>query len=107
MINSKQHQGCRMKDPGTRGKHQTKKKSLVYQQGLYGTEFRTLGPMAMGGGKQPTCRTARAQRTVRPLCTTATVYYGHPIPNTVTRHYRHSILRSPNTTVALPIWPLV
>ena len=35
MINSKQHRGCRIQDPGTRGKHQTsKKKSLVYQQAL-------------------------------------------------------------------------
>ena len=35
MIHSKQHRGCRIQDPGTRGKHQTKrKKSLVYQQGL-------------------------------------------------------------------------
>ena len=34
-------------------------KSLVY----------TLGPVVTGGGKQPTFRTARAQRTVRPLRT--------------------------------------
>ena len=38
----------------------------MYQQGLQGAEFRTLGPVATGGGKQPTSRTARAQRTVRP-----------------------------------------
>ena len=36
------------------------------QNSLRGTEFRTLGPVATGGGKQPTFRTARAQRTVRP-----------------------------------------
>ena len=35
MIHSTQHRGCRIQDPGTCGKHQTKKtKSLVYQQGL-------------------------------------------------------------------------
>ena len=35
MIHSKQHQGCGIQDPGTRGKHQTgTEKSLVYQQGL-------------------------------------------------------------------------
>ena len=28
----------------------------------------TLGPVATGGGKQPTFHTARAQRTVRPFC---------------------------------------
>ena len=33
-IHSKQHQGCTIQDPGTRGKHQTKTKYLVYQQGL-------------------------------------------------------------------------
>ena len=39
-------EGCRIQDPGTHGKHQTKnKKFLVYQQGLQGAEFRTLGPM--------------------------------------------------------------
>ena len=27
MIHSKQHQGCRIQDPGTRGKHQTKTKN--------------------------------------------------------------------------------
>ena len=32
-INSKQHGGCTIQDPGTRGNHQTKT-SLVYQQGL-------------------------------------------------------------------------
>ena len=60
--------GCRIQDPGTCGKHQTKKKkSLVYQQGLQGAEFRTVGPVATSGGKQPTFRTACTQRTVRPL----------------------------------------
>ena len=39
---------------------------LVYQPGLSGAEFRTLGPVAAGGGKQPTFRTARAQRMVTP-----------------------------------------
>ena len=33
MINSKQHG-----DPGTRGKQQTKKQSLVYQQGVGGVQ---------------------------------------------------------------------
>ena len=28
MINSKQHRGCRIQDPGTHGKHQTKKKNI-------------------------------------------------------------------------------
>ena len=42
MINSKQHRGCRIRDPGTRGKHQTKKKSLVYQQG--GGRVQNSGP---------------------------------------------------------------
>ena len=42
-------------------------KFLVYQQGLWGAEFRTHGKQqANRGGKQPTFRTARAQRTVRP-----------------------------------------
>ena len=41
----------------------------VYQQGLYGAEFRTLGSVATGGGKQPTFRTAWAQHTVRPQYT--------------------------------------
>ena len=27
MIHSKQHRGCRIQDPGTRGKHQTKTKN--------------------------------------------------------------------------------
>ena len=36
MIHSKQHRGCRIQDPGSHGKHQTKEKSLVYQQGLQG-----------------------------------------------------------------------
>ena len=35
---------------------------MVYQQGLQGAEFRTQGPVATGGEKQPTFRTARAQR---------------------------------------------
>ena len=64
MIKSKQH-GVQQSGPCGCGKHQTKKKkSLVYQHG--GAEFRTLGPVATGGGKQPTFRTARARRTVRP-----------------------------------------
>ena len=37
------------------------KNSLVYQQGLQGAEFRTLGSVATGGGRQPAFRTARAQ----------------------------------------------
>ena len=46
MINSKQHWGCRIQEPGTRGTHQTQKNaSLVYQQGLQGAEFKTLGPV--------------------------------------------------------------
>ena len=36
------------------------------QNSIGGAEFRTLGPVATGGGKQPTFRTARAQGTVRP-----------------------------------------
>ena len=60
MINSKQHRGCRIQDPGTPGKHQTKKNSLVYQQRLSGAEFRTLGSAATGGGKLPTFCTARS-----------------------------------------------
>ena len=65
MIHSKQH-WCRIQDLGTRGKHQTKTKNR------YGAEFRTLGPVATGGEKQPAFRTVRAQRTVRPL------NLGHP-----------------------------
>ena len=36
------------------------------QNSIGGAELRSLGPVAKGGGKQPTVRTARAQRTVRP-----------------------------------------
>ena len=39
----------------------------MYQQGLQGAELRTLGPVATGGGKQPTFCTVRAQRMVRPM----------------------------------------
>ena len=41
------------------------------QNGIGGAEFRTRGPVATGGGKQPTFRTARAQRMVRPPCLTS------------------------------------
>ena len=47
MINSKQHPGCRIQDPGTRGKHQTENKIPgVPAGGVQGAEFRTLGPVA-------------------------------------------------------------
>ena len=53
----KPHRGCRIQ-----ASMRLDKKYLVYQQGLYGAEFRTLGPVATGGGKLPTFRTAHAQR---------------------------------------------
>ena len=38
--------GCKIQDPGTYGMHQTKnEKFLIYQQGLQGAEFRSLGHM--------------------------------------------------------------
>ena len=59
ILGTPQH-GEQSSRPWECGKRQTKKKTLVYQQGLYGAEFRTLGPMATGGGKRPTFRTAQA-----------------------------------------------
>ena len=47
--------------------HPPLQKHASIQNSISGAEFRTLGPVATGGGKQPTFRTARAQRTVRPL----------------------------------------
>ena len=60
--------GCRIQDPGTRGKHHTDKEIPgVPAGGLSGADVKTLGPVATSDGKQPTFRTARAQRRVRPL----------------------------------------
>ena len=83
MIHSKQHRGCRIQDPGTRNKHQTKKKnSLVYQQG--GGRVQNSGPWdpwlpvvensRLFAQRAHSMGTARAQRTVRPLCPTP---WGH------------------------------
>ena len=60
MIHSKQHRGCRIQDPGTCGKHQTEKKNPW----CTGRGCRVQNA-ATGGGKPPTLRTPRAQRTVR------------------------------------------
>ena len=46
------------------------KRARSIQHGIGGAEFRTLGPVAPGGGTQPPFPTARAQRTVRPHCHT-------------------------------------
>ena len=68
MINSKQHRGCRIQDPGTRGKHQTKKTNPQCTSRGCGVQNAGHRPVATGGGKQPTFRTARAQRAHRARC---------------------------------------
>ena len=68
MIHSKQRQGCRIQDPRTRGKHQT---TRCTSTGLWGAEFRTLGPMATDGGKRPTFRTALGAPPEQPPSTTS------------------------------------
>ena len=58
MINLKQH-GVQNSGPWDLSQpSDSKKKSLVYQQGPQGAEFSTLGHVATGGGKQPAFRTA-------------------------------------------------
>ena len=43
-IHSKQHRGCRVQDPGTRGKHQTKTKNpRCTQQGAVGCRVQDPG----------------------------------------------------------------
>ena len=64
MIHSKQHRGCTIQDPGTRGKHQTKTKNPWCTSRAVRCRIEDPGT---AGEKQPTFRTARAQRTVRPL----------------------------------------
>ena len=56
MIHSKQHRGCTIQDPGTRGKHHTDKK--IQNPWCTSRGCRVLGPVATGGQKQPTLRTA-------------------------------------------------
>ena len=53
-----------------------------------GAEFRTLGPVATGGGKQPTFPTARAQRMVRPHRGESTHDAGMPAPENAPRMAR-------------------
>ena len=43
MIGSKQHRGCRIQDPGTRGKHQTKKKTPGVPAGAVGCRIQDSG----------------------------------------------------------------
>ena len=43
------------------------KRALSIQNSIGGAEFRTLGPVATGGEKQPTFRTARAQARCAPI----------------------------------------
>ena len=61
MIHSKQHRGCRIQDLGPVASIRLKPNI----PGLWSAEFRILGPVTTGG-TQPTFRTTRAQRTVRP-----------------------------------------
>ena len=48
-INSKQHRGCRMQDPGTRGKHHIDKKILRIWPILC-TRFMTMARVVVGSG---------------------------------------------------------
>ena len=71
MINSKQHRGCRIQDPGTRGKHQTKKQNpWCTSRGVVGCRTQDLGIRGYRWWKTAdfshSARTARAQCTARP-----------------------------------------
>ena len=69
---SKQHRGCRIQDLGTRGKHQTKKNPWCTSTGGVGCRIQDLGIRGYRWWKTAnfshSAGTARAGRTVRPLC---------------------------------------
>ena len=81
MIHSKQHRGCRLQDPGTRGKHQTTTKNPWFTS--RGCRVQNLGPWDPWLPVVENSRVSHsaAQPTVRP-------------PNVNTRH--------PNTQKAWP-----
>ena len=70
MIHSKQHRGCRIQDPGTRGKHQTKTKNPWCTSRAVGCRIQDAGTRGHRWCKTAdfshSAGTVRAQRTVRP-----------------------------------------
>ena len=92
MIHSKQHQGCRIQDPGTRGKHQIKAKNAwCTSRGCRVQNSGPWDPWLTVVKKQPTFRTARAQRTVRLLCSSLAGF-----PNCISLLTRHSKRQLPS-----------
>ena len=70
MLNSKQHRECRVQDPGTRGKHQTrKKKSPVYKQGAVGCRIQDPGTRGYRWWKTADFSHSARTAHVRPLRT--------------------------------------
>ena len=75
------------------------KRALSIQNSIGAAEFRTLGPVATGGGKQRfffVFRTARAQRMVRPQCATTTSFL------CVTRFHQRAVVVKEKGPVAPP-----
>ena len=54
--------------PGTPANHLPTKACMIHSKQHRGAEFGTLGPLATGGGTQPTFRTARAQHGYSAWC---------------------------------------